>query len=112
MFTRQACNNSLLTVKTCGGIFTPATDYGESTIIEPTEETGYQYLEIVQDYRTQFDGAAFTFTADDLRLPLQLFTLRKQHKNDAAINARLDEVFAAIIAGDVLQAETIIAELQ
>ena len=34
-------------------------DYGEGTMIEPTEETGYQSLEIVQQYRTELDTQGF-----------------------------------------------------
>ncbi|MBN1964016.1 MAG: hypothetical protein JW910_05185 [Anaerolineae bacterium] len=85
-------------------------DYGEGTIIEPTEETGYQYLEIVQQYRADLDTAGFAFTPDDLRLPLRLFELRRAHAGDEAINARLDEAFAAIIAGDLTTATAILDE--
>jgi hypothetical protein len=47
-------------------------DYGEGTIIEPTEEFGYRYLEIVQDTRRDIDEAGFSFTPDDLCLPLKM----------------------------------------
>lgn len=80
-------------------------DYGEGTNIEPSEEFGYQYLEMVQDARRAADGPAFVFTAADLRLPLQLFQLRKTNAGDA----RLDDVFNAIIAGDTAAAANILA---
>ena len=83
-------------------------DYGEGTMIEPTEETGYQYLEIVQATRQALSGADFTFTPDDLRLPLQVFQLRKEHAGDAEIQAQLDDVFDAIIAGDLATAATLL----
>lgn len=83
-------------------------DYGEGTNIEPTEEFGYRYLEMVQEARRAMAGDAFTFTAEDLRLPLRLFNLRREHTGDAAINARLDEAFAALIAGDIDAATVII----
>lgn len=85
-------------------------DYGEGTIIEPTEETGTQYLEIVQDTRRDLNEANFTYTADDLDLPFQLFTLRREHEGDAEANARLDEVFTAIVAGDLETARAILGE--
>lgn len=85
-------------------------DYGEGTIIEPTEETGTQYLEIVQDTRRDLEGESFTYTAEDLALPLQLFTLRREHKGDAEASARLDEVFNAIVAGDLETARSILGE--
>jgi len=83
-------------------------DYGEGTSIEPTEEFGYRYLEMVQEARRVMAGDAFTFTAKDLRLPLRLFNLRREHAGDAAVNKRLDEAFAALIAGDVDAAKVII----
>ncbi|HOU15470.1 MAG TPA: glycoside hydrolase family 71/99-like protein [Anaerolineae bacterium] len=87
-------------------------DYGEGTIIEPTEEFGYRYLEMVQAARLTLAEGDFTFTAEDLRLPLQLFNLRREHAGEAAVNARLDEASAAIIAGDVQRAAAIIAGIQ
>ncbi len=83
-------------------------DYGEGTIIEPTEEFGYRYLEMVQDARRAMADGDFTFTAEDLHLPLQLFNLRREYAGDAAVNARLDEASTALIAGDVAAAREII----
>lgn len=88
-------------------------DYGEGTMIEPTEETGYRYLEIVQETRrilNTTDELDFTFTTEDLRLPLQLFNLRKAYAADTAVQARLDEVFNAIIANDLSTATAILGE--
>ena len=83
-------------------------DYGETTSIEPTEEFGYQYLEMVQDARRATDEA-FTFTAEDLQLPLRLFLLRKQHRYDDDVNAQLDEVFELMLAGDLDIADTLLS---
>ncbi|MEJ5310674.1 MAG: glycoside hydrolase family 71/99-like protein [Anaerolineae bacterium] len=83
-------------------------DYGEGTVIEPTEEFGYRYLEMVQEARRAMAGDAFTFTAEDLRLPLRLFNLRRAYAGDAAVNARLAEAFTALITGDVGTARAII----
>ncbi len=74
-------------------------DYGEGTMIEPTEEYGYQYLDIVQETRHALD-AAFSATPDDLTLPLRLFMLRRAHAGDADINTQLDALFELLIAGD------------
>jgi hypothetical protein len=76
-------------------------DYGETTSIEPTEELGYTYLEMVQDARRVSDPDPFPFTFEDLRLPLRLYELRKAHAGDAAVNAALNAVWDAILAGDV-----------
>ena len=86
-------------------------DYGEGTIIEPTEEFGYRYLEMVQEAQRAMADDDFTFSAEDLRLPLRLFQLRQDHAGDAAINARLDEAFAALLAGDTDGADAIIAAI-
>jgi len=64
-------------------------DYGEGTMIEPTREFGYLFLEIVQEARRDELGSAFTFTADDLRLPARLYEMRK---TGAASDATLDAV--------------------
>lgn len=85
-------------------------DYGEGTTLEPTTNFGYDYLEIVQDFRRTSIEAAFQFTKADLGLPLQIFNLRKQYPNDPQVNARLDEAFTAIIAGQLEAATRILAD--
>jgi hypothetical protein len=82
-------------------------DYGEGTTLEPTIEYGYQYLEIVQEARQKLDGG-FAPTADDLQLPMRLLQLRRAYAGDADINAQLDNVFSAIIAGDLATAREIL----
>jgi hypothetical protein len=52
-------------------------DYGEGTMIEPTHEFGYKFLEVIQQARRQELGDLFKFTAADLRLPARLYKLRK-----------------------------------
>jgi hypothetical protein len=64
-------------------------DYGEGTMIEPTHEFGYRFLEIVQQARRKEIGNSFTFTADDLRLPARLLALRKK---GTIRRAKLDEI--------------------
>jgi hypothetical protein len=55
-------------------------DYGEGTIIEPTHQFGYTFLEIVQQARREELGDSFRFTPEDLRLPARLYALRKSRK--------------------------------
>jgi hypothetical protein len=85
-------------------------DYGESTSIEPTEEFGYQYLEMVQEARRATDPAGGPFVADDLSLPLLLFKLRQEHAHDAEVNLRLDQISDAILSGDLELARSILAD--
>jgi hypothetical protein len=75
-------------------------DYGEGTIIEPTEEFGYRYLEMVQSTRRATDNEPFPFDVEDLELPLRLYDLRKQYAKDAQVNAQLDQAFEAILSGE------------
>jgi hypothetical protein len=86
-------------------------DYGESTNIEPTEEYGYRYLEMVQETRRATDDAGFPFTAEDLRLPQQLFDRRNQYAGDAGVNARLDQVYEDVLAGDLDRARALLDEI-
>ena len=85
-------------------------DYGEGTIIEPTVEFGYQYLEMIQDTRRTTDDAAFAFEASDLQLPLQLLDARRRYAGDGDAKARLDEAYDALIAAAPDEAAAIIAE--
>ncbi len=87
-------------------------DYGEGTIIEPTEQFGYQYLEIVQDTRRAMGDTEFPFTSDDLRFPLKLFALRKASIGNDAVNAELDTVFDALLVGNRDMAARILANYQ
>lgn len=85
-------------------------DYGEGTIIEPTAEFGYRYLEMLQAAQPRLGRAEFAYTADDLRLPLQIFQLRKAH-TDAQTNALLDEVVALLLEGQTGEARQKLAQM-
>lgn len=52
-------------------------DYGEGTMIEPTHEFGYRFLEIIQEERRDERGIT-TGKSEDLRLPAQLLELRRK----------------------------------
>jgi len=67
-------------------------DYGEGTMIEPTHEFGYTFLEIIQQARRKELGQAFTFTAEDLRLPSHLYALRKKGSVPAAELDRISQL--------------------
>lgn len=86
-------------------------DYGEGTIIEPTEEFGYDRLAIVQATRASIDPS-FTAQPDALPLPLRWFQLRRAHAKDAAITAQLDAIYDALLAGDTASATALLAVLE
>lgn len=60
-------------------------DYGEGTMIEPTHEFGYTFLEVIQDERRKELGASFPFSNDDLRLPARLLDFRRKNPSSAAV---------------------------
>ncbi len=83
-------------------------DYGEGTMIEPTVEYEYRYLEMLQAAQAKLGNTDFKYTADDLRLPLRLYQLRKS-TDDAEAQSRLDEASTALMAGDVKAAKKILS---
>lgn len=62
-------------------------DFGEGTMIEPTEEFGYTYLEKLQN----FSGAPYT--AHELENITRLYTLRKLAEGNTADNDSLTQAF-------------------
>ncbi|WP_200761637.1 glycoside hydrolase family 71/99-like protein [Poriferisphaera corsica] len=71
-------------------------DYGEGTMIEPTIEFNYLFLEIIQDQRKIEHNPNFIYTKQDLRLPRQLFNLRKlKHTSQD----QLDQIAQLIATG-------------
>lgn len=68
-------------------------DYGEGTIIEPTFEFEYQYLEIIQDFKKQYIDGGLNLQHEHLTLPIQIYNLRKKNPDNLAINSTLDKIF-------------------
>ncbi|HEX9018982.1 MAG TPA: hypothetical protein VF806_07335, partial [Anaerolineaceae bacterium] len=87
-------------------------DYGEGTNIEPSVEFGTRYLEMVQEARKVTGGGDFSYTKDDLALPLNLYQARAKHYGDAAANAQLDQAAQAILDGKLDAAKAILEKYQ
>jgi hypothetical protein len=85
-------------------------DFGEGTMIEPTVEYGYQYLEIIQNYKVQLDSTIL-FKHKDLRLPYRIWDLRRENEDDLELNSILDNVFDLIIANNIERATFIVDSL-
>jgi hypothetical protein len=81
-------------------------DFTEGTMIEPTVQFGYTFLEVIQQERIEESGGAFPFDADDLRLPAQLYGLRKSGSVPAAT---LDQISQQLSGGLVEQARAALA---
>lgn len=81
-------------------------DFGEGTVIEPTTGLGYRNLEIVQELL----GTATQPV--DLRLPAELYRLRKRAVGLDEAQAMLDQAAQAVIEGRFADARQIIETLK
>jgi len=87
-------------------------DYGEGTIIEPTEEDGYLYLEITQGLRKEYIDPNFSYVAEDLRLPVRLYTLRKENLGNPAVMAQLDTAEDYLFADNLSGAKKFLDQIE
>ena len=87
-------------------------DYGEGTIIEPTIEFGYRYLEALQNYRKKHAGKTFPYSPEDLRLPIALYQLRQQAAADGRAVTHLDSAAAFLFASENEAARRILLRKQ
>jgi glycosyl hydrolase family 99/dockerin type I repeat protein/glycosyl transferase family WbsX len=87
-------------------------DWGEGTIIEPSVEFEYQYLEMLQEFRRENIDPSFPYQSEDLELPLHIYNLRKRYDNSSVyyneIHSQLDQAFGYIVSGDLASAESIV----
>jgi hypothetical protein len=87
-------------------------DWGEGTMIEPSVEYGYRDLETTQRLRRKYLEPSFPFTAQDLRLPVELYSLRKRYRSDPVVHARLEEASRLLFDGHVDRARTLLKVYQ
>jgi len=85
-------------------------DYGEGTMIEPTWEFGYRWLDIVLQARLSVDSD-FYGNNDLLPVPLQMYGMRKEHPGDVGINQKLNDAFSFLISGQIAEATDVLAAL-
>jgi hypothetical protein len=76
-------------------------DFGEGTIIEPTQEFGYRDLGLIQDYRRQYLEPGFPYHTNDLALATRLYNLRRQYASNAIVSAELDRAFRNLVSGNI-----------
>ena len=67
-------------------------DFGEGTMFEPTQETGFSYLARVQKY------TGVPYTEADLRQVYRLYTLRKKYAGNADKQSQLSQAFNNFVA--------------
>jgi len=80
-------------------------DFGEGTMIEPTQEFGYSMLEEVQ----AFSGVSYT--AADLALVTDLYTNRKKYASDAEVQLKLDQVFYYLVSLQIDEARSLLTDI-
>ncbi|MFK8110837.1 MAG: glycoside hydrolase family 71/99-like protein [Rubripirellula sp.] len=81
-------------------------DYGEGTMIEPTVAHRYRYLELLQK---RSDNGLDT---SDLRLPVQLYQLRKKHSGNAKVSAKLDAAAELLFNAKCDQAKNLLLSIE
>ena len=84
-------------------------DWGEGTQIEPSVEFGYRDLEETQAAKRRLAGGDFTASATDLRLPTELYRLRKKHRGEVAKQRNLDRAADLLRAGRADAARNLLA---
>ncbi|HJT72971.1 MAG TPA: glycoside hydrolase family 71/99-like protein [Chitinophaga sp.] len=77
-------------------------DYGEGTMIEPTEETGYSFLTIMQQ------KLGVQYGQHELELIFRLYQARKQYSGNSNIQAQLAQVFTHLANLRVSDAEALL----
>jgi acetyl esterase/lipase len=82
-------------------------DYGEGTVVEPTRQMSYRYLEHIQKSATSRIG----YTPDDMRLPVRLYEARKKYAKDASVSNRLEHASQLLFAGKCKDARGVLESL-
>ncbi|MEC7862418.1 MAG: glycoside hydrolase family 71/99-like protein [Verrucomicrobiota bacterium] len=81
-------------------------DYGEGTMIEPTKEFAYRHLERLQSLF--FNDKKISYTPSDLRLPINLYQLRKHYNGNKEITAQLNRASTLLFESKAKEATRIL----
>jgi hypothetical protein len=76
-------------------------DFGEGTIVEPTQDCGFRDLGIIQDFRRLCLDASFSWHTNDLTLATRLYNLRRLYAPNSFVSAELDRVFTNAVSGNL-----------
>ena len=80
-------------------------DFGEGTMIEPTAEFGYSYVEKLKSFAGITTGSVFTDIG-------KLYTLRKKYKGKAETQKKLDKAFGYFVSLQQDKAVQLLSEIQ
>ena len=86
-------------------------DFGEGSMVEPTQEYGYRDLGIIQDLRREYLQPGFTGNTNDLAMALQFYQLRRLSSTNREASTELDQAFAEIVSGKLASAKTRLGRL-
>jgi hypothetical protein len=81
-------------------------DFGEGTMIEPTTQHGFMFLEILQEY------TGVSFTADDLAVVARLYKARKNHRDNPEIMGLLDSSYDYMKSLDISRVDGILQAIE
>jgi hypothetical protein len=87
-------------------------DWGEGTMIEPSEEFGYRDLEFLQRSRRDLIDPDFTPKPADLRLTYRLYRLRQTPPDASRWNGDLDKISQLIAKGSLSEARAELVRLE
>jgi hypothetical protein len=77
-------------------------DYGEGTIIEPTQEYGYSFLTLMQQ------KLGVTYGQHELEVVYRLYQYRKQYSGNSSVQQQLNQVFTYLANLQVSSAESLL----
>jgi len=86
-------------------------DFGEGSVVEPTQEYGYRDLGMLQEFRRQYLQPDFSSNTNDLAMALQFYQLRTQSSSNVRLSAELDQIFASLVSGKLDAARQRLNEL-
>jgi len=78
-------------------------DYSEGTVIEPTLDFNFSFLQTIQ----QYTGVSYTVT--ELKLIYNWYTLRKKYVGNATVEQQLVQAYNDLVTLDVTDTTTIIS---
>ncbi len=86
-------------------------DFGEGTVIEPSNNNGYRYLEKVQKALRAHRRQGPEFHPGDLRLPVALYTLRKRAGARGDLSSELDRASELLFRSECAAAEKLLSKV-
>ncbi|MFD0993501.1 glycoside hydrolase family 71/99-like protein [Tenacibaculum geojense] len=81
-------------------------DFGEGTMLEPTEEFGFDYLKEIQTY------SGSVFKEHHLELPYRLYQLKKKYGNNKRLNRILDGLYKFIFTLELKKARRLLKKIR